>query len=251
MWDWFIWFLKSVLEFFANTFGDWGLAVIILTVIIRLALTPLTIKSTKSSAKMQALQPKLQEIQELYADDPQKQTEELQKFYSENKFNPLGGCLPVLIQMPVLFALFSVLKELPAGAHFYGILGSLSQSVSGAVAELGLAGAWVYVLLDLLFGVLTFVPMWLNSRNAAAEQRQQNLMMGLLMGAMMCWFGWAVPVGILLYYDTSSAWGAIQQQFITKKVLDAAKKEEEEKFANQPKIDIVRKERKPRPHKKK
>ena len=54
MWDWFIWFLKSVLEFFANTFGDWGLAVIILTVIIRLALTPLTIKSTKSSAKMQA-----------------------------------------------------------------------------------------------------------------------------------------------------------------------------------------------------
>ena len=97
MWDWFIWFLKSVLEFFANTFGDWGLAVIILTVIIRLALTPLTIKSTKSSAKMQALQPKLQEIQELYADDPQKQTEELQKFYSENKFNPLGGCLPVLI----------------------------------------------------------------------------------------------------------------------------------------------------------
>ena len=153
--------------------------------------------------------------------------------------------------MPVFFALFSVLKELPAGAHFYGILGSLSQSVSGAVAELGLAGAWVYVLLDLLFGVLTFVPMWLNSRNAAAEQRQQNLMMGLLMGAMMCWFGWAVPVGILLYYDTSSAWGAIQQQFITKKVLDAAKKEEEEKFANQPKIDIVRKERKPRPHKKK
>ena len=83
MWDWFIWFLKSVLEFFANTFGDWGLAVIILTVIIRLALTPLTIKSTKSSAKMQALQPKLQEIQELYADDPQKQTEELQKFYRE------------------------------------------------------------------------------------------------------------------------------------------------------------------------
>ena len=251
MWDWFVWFLKEVLATIAGFVGDWGLAVIILTAIIRLALTPLTIKSTKSSAKMQALQPKLQEIQDLYADDQQKQTEELQKFYMENKFNPLGGCLPLFLQMPVFFALFSVLKQLPEGAHFYGILPSLADTVSGVVSAQGWVSAWIYIIMDLLFGLLTFLPMYLNARSAATEQRQQNLVMGIMMGTMMAFIGWNCPVGILLYYDTSSAWGVIQSQFITKKVMDSAKKEEEAKLVNQPKIDIVRKERKPRPHKKK
>ena len=62
---------------------------------------------------MQVLQPKMMEIQEKYADDPQRQAEELQKFYSENKFNPFGGCLPLLIQMPILLALFTLLRDLP------------------------------------------------------------------------------------------------------------------------------------------
>ena len=119
MWDGIIYIIAQVLTFIANFVGDWGLAIIVLTAIIRILLTPLTVSSTRSTAKMQVLQPKMMEIQTRYADDPQRMNEEMQKFYSENKFNPLGGCLPTLIQMPVFFALFSVLRyQIPEGAHF-------------------------------------------------------------------------------------------------------------------------------------
>ena len=95
MWDWIVQILFQALQLIQGIAGDWGLSIIILVVIIRLALTPMMLKSTKSTARMQVLQPKLMEIQERYADDPQRQAEEMQKFYSENKFNPFGGCLPL------------------------------------------------------------------------------------------------------------------------------------------------------------
>lgn len=119
MWEWFIGLVSQILATIQSVVGDWGLAIIILTFIIRLLLTPLSIHSTKSSARMQALQPRMMEIQERYRDDPQRLNEEMMKFQRENKFNPFGGCLPLLLQMPVFFALFSVLQyHLPADAHF-------------------------------------------------------------------------------------------------------------------------------------
>jgi YidC/Oxa1 family membrane protein insertase len=251
MWEWFINLLTQILQFFANICGDWGLAIIILTVIIRLLLTPLTVKSTKSSAQMQVLQPKMLEIQTKYADDPVRQQEELRKFYSEHKFNPMGGCLPLLIQMPVFFALFTVLKNVPGEAQFYGILPSLSLSVSGMVDQVGILGAWVYVLFDILFGVLTFLPMWLQQRDNPSEQASQSLLMGGVMAIMMIWFGWSVPSGVLLYYNASALWGVVQQTFVTKRIIEKYKKEEEERLANAPiEVDVVRRERKQRPHKK-
>lgn len=251
MWEWFIGLLSEILRIIESVVGDWGLAIIVLTFIIRLILTPLSIHSLRSSARMQALQPRIQEIQERYADDPQRMNEELMKFQRENKFNPLGGCLPLILQMPIFFGLFSVLQyHLPADAHFYGILDSLARSVGGAVSEFGYFGAIIYVLLDLMFGLLTFLPLYLNSRNASPEQRRSNLLMGIIMSVMMIFFGWNVPVGVLLYYDTSAAWGAIQQVFITNRVMEQAKRQEEERFANQVQVNVVRKERRPRPHKK-
>ena len=105
MWDWFVNFLTQVLAFLANTCGDWGIAVIILTVIVRLLIMPLMTKSTASTARMQALQPLLQEIQDKYQDDPVRMNEEMRKFQAEHNFNPLGGCLPMFLQMPIFFAL--------------------------------------------------------------------------------------------------------------------------------------------------
>lgn len=92
MWDWFINFLTMVLEGLHGVSGDWGLAVIILTLIIRLILTPLQTKSVKSTANMQVMQPKIAEIQEKYADDPVRMQEEQMKLYSEANFNPIMGC---------------------------------------------------------------------------------------------------------------------------------------------------------------
>lgn len=252
MWDWIIEIIYQVLNLIVGIVGDWGLSIILLTAIIRLALTPLQAKSIRSTAKMQVLQPKMMEIQERYADDPQRQAEEMQKFYSENKFNPLGGCLPVLIQMPVFFSLFSVLRDrVPAEAHFYGIFDSLSMSPQGAVASFGWGGAWVYLLFLLGFGVLTLVPMMLNQQNSDSAQAGQMKMMGIVMAVMMIWFGWSVPIGVVLYYVTSSAWAVVQQVFVTKRVMEKAKAEEAARLENQGvQVEVVRKERKPRPHKK-
>ena len=128
MWDWFIEILTKLLATIAGFCGDWGLAVIILTIIMRLIVMPLMTKSTASSARMQVLQPKMKEIQDKYANDPERMNEEMRKLYAEHKFNPLGGCLPLIIQMPVFFALFTVAKNIPQDASFYNILPSLSLS---------------------------------------------------------------------------------------------------------------------------
>lgn len=251
MWDWFINLLTVILQGIQNVVGDWGLAVIILTVIIRILLTPLMTKQVKSTAGMQVMQPRLQEIQEKYADDPVRQQEETMKVYSEMKFNPIMGCLPIFLQMPIFFGLFSVVKNVPTDACFYGILPSISDSVANVVASAGWVGAAAYIFFDILFGVLTFVPMLLNTSLQNNEQKMQSITMGAVMAIMMVWFGWSVPAAVLLYYNASAIWQVVQQKFITSKVLEKAKAEAEEAAAKKGvEVDVVRKEKKPRPRKK-
>ena len=251
MWEWFIDFLTAVLAGIEGFVGDWGLAVIILTVIVRLILTPLMAHSTRSTARMQVMQPKLQEIQERYADDPVRQSEELRKVYADMKFNPLGGCLPLLLQMPIFFGLFSVVQAVPADACFYNILPSIATSCSTVVAESGWRVAAPYIIFDILFGVLTFIPMVLNTSMQDSSQRSQTMTMGGVMAVMMLMFGWGVPAAVLLYYVTSALWQVIQQRLITQRVMEKAKAEAEAEAANRPvEVDVVRREKKPRPHKK-
>ena len=158
MWDWIVTILFQILKLIQGFAVDWGLSIIILVVIIRLILTPLMLKSSRSTARMQVLQPKLMELQERYADDPQRQAEEMQKFYAENKFNPFGSCLPLLIQMPILFALFTLLNNLPqyfSGENFsfYGILPDLQATPSGTLSQ-GMDVAAPYLIALILFAVL-------------------------------------------------------------------------------------------------
>ena len=258
MWDAICNLLEAVLAAIKDVCGDWGLAIIILTIIIRLLLIPLMTRSTEASAHMQVLQPKLKEIQTKYADDPVRQRDEMQKLYTENKFNPLGGCLPILLQMPIFFALFTVTSrvgeatsKLGEPAHFYGILPSLQYSASKAFVEWGIAGGWVYVLLVVVFGVLTLIPMLMNLKNMEGEQRSQSLIMGVMMAIMMLWVGWGLASGVLLYYDTSALWQVVQQKLVTQRVMDRAKAEAQAKLDKQPvEVEVVRKEHKPRPKKK-
>ena len=134
----------------------------------------------------------------------------------------------------------------------HNIIPSLSLSVSGAITTYGFVGAMVYILFDILFGVLTFVPMVLNSKTMTDEvQRQQSLIMGAVMGVMMVWFGLQVPAAVLLYYDTSALWQLVQQQLVTNRVIEKVKAEEAERISAQPTtIEVTRRERKPRPKKK-
>ena len=251
MWDWFVSFLTEVLAALAGVTGDWGVAVIILTVIIRLLIMPLMNKSSASTARMQVLQPRMLEIQERYANDPERQMQEMRKFQAENNFNPLGGCLPMFLQMPVFFALFTVARNVPEGAHFLNIMPSISMSVSQAIGAYGIAGALIYILFDVGFGGMTLAQMLINVKSLPEEQRQQNIMMGVMMGAMMVWFGWSVPAAVLLYYVTSAIWQVIQQQVVTKRVIAKAKEEVEAQMGERPvEVNVERRERKPRPKKK-
>ena len=256
MWEAFTNLITQILSALYGFCGDWGLAIVILTLIVRIAIMPLMTRSTRSSAKMQVLQPKMMELQERYEDDPERLQKEMSKFYAENQFNPLGGCLPILIQMPIFFALFSVIRsvgDLSGGvASFYGIVPDLTVGPRDVIASAGWAAAAIYIFLDLLFGVLTLVPMLLNTNMSTDPQQQRtSRMMGIFMAVWMVWIGWGLPSGVLLYYNTSALWQLVQQQLVTKRVMDQAKAEAEAELANRPvEIDVVRREHKKRPRKK-
>ena len=221
LWEPLLDILMQGLQFFYDFVGDYGIAIVLLTVVIRVLMIPLTIKQTRSMHEMQRIQPKIKEIQKKHKDDKQKQQEELMKFYQENKVNPFGGCLPLLLQMPILFALFSVLRNdlveaiaaLPeaqqeAARAFWIILPDLTTTPGQVFTGEGLIAAIPYLVFVALFAVSTWLPQKMLSRDP-----QQNRT-GLIMSGMMLFFGWSVPAGVLVYWVTSSVW-QIGQQAIT------------------------------------
>src|SRR5215471_8103516 len=118
----------EALAFFYKLVPNYGVAIALLTLAVMVVLTPLTLKGTRSMMQLQLLQPEMKKIQAQYKDDRQKLNEEMLKFYRENNINPLGGCLPLLIQLPIFLILYRVLRGLtdmgdcvrPDGTHFQG-----------------------------------------------------------------------------------------------------------------------------------
>lgn len=202
--------------------GDWGLAIIVLTVLVRLALMPLTVKQTRSMYELQSIQPKLKELQVKYKDDKEKLNEETLKFYQENKVNPFGGCLPMLLQMPLLFALYNVLggtakkkglmlqyfSDTGQTGSFYSLIPDISRTPHAVFTTDGIAAALPYILLVILFGLSVWLP------QALMPGEKQQKMMGAYMGVVMLFFGWTAPAGVLLYWDISSVVGTAQQQLL-------------------------------------
>ncbi|MDY0341378.1 MAG: YidC/Oxa1 family membrane protein insertase [Coriobacteriia bacterium] len=223
-------FLFDVLQLLFGVVHDYGFAIILLTVAIRVLLLPLTIKQTKSMYELQRIQPKIKELQEKYKNNQEKLQEETLKFYQENKVNPFGGCLPMLLQMPIFFALFRMLGtagETPglfpqhiqtlsdsaaaAASRFWVILPDITLSAGQVYKGDGLADAIPYIIFVLLFGASTLVPQLLQP-GAQAQQRQ----MAYMMSAMMLFFGWSVSAGVVLYWVTQGLLGVVQQLIQTK-----------------------------------
>jgi YidC/Oxa1 family membrane protein insertase len=241
--------------------GDWGIAIIIITVIFRILILPITIKQSNSTYKMQKFTPLIKEIQEKYADDRERQNEELTKLYTEAKFNPLSGCLPTLLQMPLFMALFQVLRGLDqliinAGhsesvlpATFLKIIPDLSESLSMvfSFSSEGIKTSLPYLIMLLLFSASMLVPMLINQ-----STDQQAMTMTAAMSVMMLFAGWRTPAGVLLYWDASSIIG-ISQQIISKIVNERKDREaEKEQIEIKPvKVNVERRERKSRPRKSK
>ncbi|MCL1879289.1 MAG: YidC/Oxa1 family membrane protein insertase [Actinomycetia bacterium] len=211
----------TVLDWLHGISGDWGMAIILITILFRILIFPITAKQIKSALVMQQLQPKIKEIQTKYANDKMLQQQKMMEVYKDAKFNPLSGCLPLILQMPLFFALFSVLNNLPSyiidpaamPVHFYGLVPNLQASAGSTFAESPL-GAIPYLVLVLIFGASMLLPLLING----TKDRNTWMMTGV-MGVLMLWFGWSAPAGVLLYWDTSSLIG-VAQQMVTKKLMD-------------------------------
>ncbi|MFN8041044.1 MAG: membrane protein insertase YidC [Acidimicrobiales bacterium] len=153
-------FIASVLAFFYQLVPNYAFAIIALTLLVMIVTTPLTLKSTRSMMMMQQLQPEMKKIQSQYKDDREKLNEELLKFYKENNINPLGGCLPLLVQMPVFLVLYQVLRGLTRRVSDLGF----AVGWAGGQASTGSANSDVPTSqYDL---TLPFDPAFLNSSTA-------------------------------------------------------------------------------------
>ena len=209
MWDGILNGCAAALYELAKLVGDWGLAIIIVTLIIRLLLFPIQRKQLKSKIQ-----------------------QEMQKLYQETGFNPLAGCLPMLIQMPIFIILFQVLRDKigqyaggELSVSFYNILPNLTQTVPDAFNQ-DIVYSIPYIIMMVLFIGLSVTPMILQMKQNPQNRSQMTMMMGI-MGIMFTWMAFISPAGVMLYWALSSGF-ALVQQLITQRVLkkEAAEKEE-------------------------
>jgi YidC/Oxa1 family membrane protein insertase len=241
-----------LIQWFHSWCGDWGLAIVLITIVFRLVIYPITRRQYKSSYEMQKLQPQLKEIKEKYKDDQQRQQQEQMKLYQEAKFNPLASCLPMILQMPIFIALYQVLQELETrigstdAVSFYGLVPDLTVTPGGVFAEQGIGAVVPYVIMLLLFASSLVIPMLIQPNS----DRNTKIMM-TIMSAVMLFFGWQVPAGVLLYWDVSSYLGVGQQQLSRWRLKRKDEQAKEEVVDVTPvKVDVDRAERKARPKKK-
>jgi len=182
---------------------------------------PLTIKQTRSMQEMQRVQPMLKKLQEKYKDDKPKLQEEMMKFYSEHKINPLGGCLPMLLQFPILIALFRMLTFEPpliiqnVPYNFWIFIPDLSKAASTYPPPAQWVNGLPYYVLVLLMIVTTYVPQKMMTK----DPQQEKIM--ILMSIFMAWIAWSLPAGVIVYWVTTNVW-TIGQQWMMMREQPAA-----------------------------
>ena len=197
--------LKQFLAFLLNTtdkyVGNFGISIIIVTILIKILLLPLTLKQDKSMKEMKKLQPELEKIKEKYANDKQMLNIKTMELYKEHKVNPLGGCLPLLLQLPILFALFGVLRNgiIPKDSSFLWLKLSVPDP---------------FYVLPVLNGAVSFFQQKLTG-SADSNPQMKNMM--YIFPIMMIMFSLKMPSGLQLYWLTSSILAVVQQYFIMKK----------------------------------
>ena len=257
MWDAFCQLIASIFYGVYGLVHDWGLAIILVTIVFRLLMSPLMKSQARTSYTTQKLQPKIQALRDKFADDPTRLNEETQKIYAEAKFNPITGCLPMFLQMPIFVALFQVLRNIDTFIptteefRFYWLVPDLLKT-PGEMLEYGFEPFIPYLILVLIFALATFLPMLLQQRNQDPRQRTQMLVMTAFMTLMMIWLGWNSPAGVLLFWGASSIIGIGQQQYFQRSFKKQDEIVEATVIEDKPvEIEVTRKKKKKRPTKKK
>ena len=217
--------LKWLLNLLYKVIPNYGVGIILVTVIIKIVFWPLTKKGTESTAKMSALQPRMKEIQEKYKDNPQRMNQETAALYKEAGVSPLGGCLPMLIQFPILIAMYGLLNkhfELRGAMFIPGWIPDLS--VPETIATLGfnipLLGNEIH-LLPILYTVSMIFSMKYtqNSQNQGASQGK-GMMWFMTYGMPILFFFilYSAPSGLLLYWSSQNLLSMIQQFYTNRKL---------------------------------
>jgi YidC/Oxa1 family membrane protein insertase len=212
---------EAVLKFFHNGLGvPWGWSIVLLTVVVRIVLLPLTVKQIHSMQRLQSHMPELKAIQNKYKEDKQRQQQEVMKFYKENNVNPFASCLPLVAQLPVFIALFYMLRQSlrhdicpsinpiahaahthPCGPHGgagFLFINDLTNKATGAT---------LIVLLLLYVGTQLGASLMMSSPTMDQTQRRIMLLMPLFFVVFFIQF----PAGLLVYWITTNAWMIVQQ----------------------------------------
>ncbi len=189
--------------------GNWGWAIMGLTLLLKLAFFPLSAASYKSMAKMRVLTPKLVKLKEVYGDDKQRLNQEMMALYKKEKVNPLGGCLPVLVQIPVFIALYWVLL---------GTVEMRNAPWLGWITDLSVKDP--YYVLPLIMGATMFIQTKLNPTPPDPIQAKVMLFMPIMFTVMFLWF----PAGLVLYWTVNNILSIAQQWQITRLVEAGEKK---------------------------
>ncbi|HWI63827.1 MAG TPA: YidC/Oxa1 family membrane protein insertase [Symbiobacteriaceae bacterium] len=189
--EWLVTPMTAVLEWFYGVTGNYGWAIIALTLVVRIVILPLTVYQMKSMKRMQEVQPLMKEIQEKYKDQPEKMNQEMMTLYREQKVNPFSGCLPLLIQMPFLYAIFAVLNAIHLqDALFLGF--NLDKPF------------WPLAIVTVLS---MFAQSWLSGAGNDPNQKMMVYLMPLLFG----YITFTMKSGVVLYWVVSTIFGIAQQ----------------------------------------
>jgi YidC/Oxa1 family membrane protein insertase len=199
---------EAVLDFFHDDVGlSWGTSIIALTITVRAILIPLTYRQIKGMRALQALQPQIKEIQEKFKNDRQRMQQEMMRFYQENKVNPLASCLPLLLQLPIFFALFKLLqgdsfeKDVEAG-------GGASWFFINSVIEKP-SGAETIILMVLFAGSMALSTVVTMRSSPTAAGNQQYILIGAF-SLVGLFFVPTFPAGLSLYWITTNFWTVLQ-----------------------------------------
>ncbi len=223
-WGWFYFLTKPMffaIDYFFHLLGNFGVAILVVTVIVKLIFFPLANKSYVSMSKMKLVQPQMTEIREKYADDRQKQQQALMELYKKEKINPLAGCLPILVQIPVFFALYKVLYVTIEMRHapFFGWIHDLSApdpttlfNLFGLIPwdppQLLMLGVW-----PLIMGITMFIQMKMNPAPPDPTQQMIFTWMPVIFTFMLASF----PAGLVIYWAWNNTLSVTQQYVIMRR----------------------------------
>jgi YidC/Oxa1 family membrane protein insertase len=234
--------IYNALMLLDRLFGDFGLSIIVLTLLVRLCLFPLTLKQLRSTKATQAIQPLMADVRKKYANDQRAQYEAMQALYKEYNISPLAGCLPLLVQLPILYGMYGAMKTVLTPGHpltladvnapIYPFLSKMAAIPSFDLRWFTFLNSHWFIslaspdpthILPILAGLATFAQLRMsqarNMANRAPGQKdmmsQQMQIMSFVMPFITLFIGWTFPAGLALYWTTTSAFSMVQQYFVS------------------------------------